>query len=183
MSHRSATLYSRGKARTSLFMLLDRHQPRHAAQSVPTRSHRSHGRLYQRVNQATHYGSAPPRRRLPSQGRKVDQGMVTSPTDGQCVILAASATNVTSIPTSPPPTLHRFLNVRNATALQADCALTYAGDILYLSTSFCQDLLQGHLLAIPDPDAPARLSPLLTPPPSAGPANSQQQEMRIQVPL
>ena len=38
----------------------------------------------------------------------------------QCVILAASATNVTSILTSPPPTLHRFIKVRNATALQAD---------------------------------------------------------------
>ena len=99
----------------------------------------------------------------------------------QCVILAASATNVTSILTSLPPTLHRFIKVRNATALQADCALTYAGNIIYLPTSFCQDLLQGHILVIPDPDAPTRLSALLKPPPSAGPVNSQKQAMRIQV--
>ena len=34
------------------------------------------------------------------------------PLMAQRVILAASAINKTSIPTSPPPTLHRFLNAR-----------------------------------------------------------------------
>ena len=97
------------------------------------------------------------------------------------VILLASATTGTSILTSPPPTIHRFLNARNVTALQADCSLTYTGNNIYLSTSFCQALLQGQILAIPDPDAPAGLSPPLTRPSSTGPVNDQQQEMRIQV--
>ena len=99
----------------------------------------------------------------------------------QRVILAASATTGTSIPKSPPPTIHRFLNATNATSLQADCSLTYAGNNLYLPSSFCQALLQGHILAIPDPDAPTGLLPLLTPPSSTGAANAQQREMRIQV--
>ena len=41
------------------------------------------------------------------------------PTD-QRVILEASATTGTSIPTSPPSAIHRLLNARNTTALQAD---------------------------------------------------------------
>ena len=92
----------------------------------------------------------------------------------QRVILASSATNRTSISTSPHPTLHRFLNTRNATALQADYALTYTGNNLYLPTYFLQSLLQRHILFIPDPDALTGLSPLLTPPYFAGPTNSQQ---------
>ena len=36
-------------------------------------------------------------------------------------------------------------------------------------------------MAIPDPDAPTRLFPLITPPSSAEPANAQQGAMRIQV--
>ena len=65
--------------------------------------------------------------------------------------------------------------------LQADCLLTYAGNNIYLPTYFCQALLQGHILAIPDPDTPTALSPLLTPPSSAGPENAEQHAMRIQV--
>ena len=79
------------------------------------------------------------------------------------------------------PTIHRFLNARNATDHQSDCSLTYAGNNIYLPTSFCQALLQGHILAIPDLDAPTGLSPLLTPPSSAGTSNDQQCAMRIQV--
>ena len=41
------------------------------------------------------------------------------PTD-QRVILAVSTTTGTSIPTFPPPTIHRFRNARNATALQVN---------------------------------------------------------------
>ena len=66
-------------------------------------------------------------------------------------------------------------------ALQADCSLTYAGNNIYIPTYFCQALLQGHILAIPDPDVPTGLSPILTPPSSAGPSNAQQRDMRIQV--
>ena len=88
---------------------------------------------------------------------KETKGWDRLPPTAHCVILAASATTGTSIPTSPPPTIYRFLNARNATALQADCSLTYAGNNIYLPTSFCQALLQGHILAIPDPDVPTHL--------------------------
>ena len=87
----------------------------------------------------------------------------------------------TSIPTSLPPTLHRFIIARNATALQANCALAYAGNNLYLPTSFCQALIQDNILDIPERDAPTGLLPILTPPSSAGPANSHQWAIRIQV--
>ena len=115
------------------------------------------------------------------EAEKETKGWDRLPPTEQRVILTASATTGTSILTSTPPTIHRFLNARNVTALQANCSLTYAGNNIYLPTYFCQVLLQGHILAIPDPDAPTGLSPLLTPPSSAGPANAQQQEMRIQV--
>ena len=49
---------------------------------------------------------------------KETKGWERLPPTAQRVILAASATTGTSIPTSPPPTIHRFLNARNATALQ-----------------------------------------------------------------
>lgn len=65
--------------------------------------------------------------------------------------------------------------------LQEDCALTYSGHNIYLKISFCQDLLQGHILAILDPDAPIGLPPLLTPPASAGLADVRQHVMRFQV--
>ena len=79
--------------------------------------------------------------------------------------------------THPPP----FLNARNATAFQADCALTYVCNNLYLPNYFFQSLLQVNILEIPDPDTPAELSLLLTPSSSAGPANAQKRVMRIQV--
>ena len=112
---------------------------------------------------------------------KETKGWDHLPPTSQRFILAVSATIGTSIPTLPPPTIHRFLNARNLTALQADFSLTYAGNNIYLPTSFCQALLQGHILAIPDSDAPTGLLPLLTPPSSAGTANAQQRAMRIQV--
>ena len=68
----------------------------------------------------------------------------------------------------------------NATALQANFPLTYTGNNIYLPTSFWQALLQGNILAIPYPDAPTGLSPLLNFPCSAGPENFQQRAMRIQ---
>ena len=103
------------------------------------------------------------------------------PPTAKRVILEASATTGTSIPTSAPPTIYRFLNERNVTALQTDFSLTYAGNNIHLPTSFCQALLQGHILAIPDPDAPTGLPPLLTPPYYTGPENAQQGAMYIQV--
>ena len=90
-----------------------------------------------------------------AQGKaeKETKGWDRLPSTSQRVILSASATTGTSIQTSPPPRIHRFLNARNATALQANCSLTYSGNNIYLPTSFCQALLKGHILAIPDPDA------------------------------
>ena len=99
----------------------------------------------------------------------------------QRVILLASATNGTFIPTLTPPILRRFLNKRNKTSLQDDCSLTYAGNNLYLPTYFFQALLQGHILEIPDLDAPTGLSPIITPPSSVGSVNAHQWAMRIQV--
>ena len=116
-----------------------------------------------------------------SEVEKETKGWDSLPPTAQCAILAASATTGTSIPTSRPHIIHRFLNARNATALQADFSLTYAGNNIYLPTYFCQALLQGHILSIPDPDAPTGLSNLLTPPSSVGPANAQQRSTRIQV--
>ena len=52
---------------------------------------------------------------------------------------------------------------------------------MYLLPSFCEALLQGHILSIPDLDTPTGLSPLLTPPSSDGPENSQQHAMWVQV--
>ena len=102
------------------------------------------------------------------------------PLTAQRVVLEESATTGTPIPTSPPPTIHHFLNKRNSTTLQAHFSLTYEGNNIYLPTYFFQALLQGHILAIPDPDASTGLLPLLTPPSSVGPANAQQQSMQIQ---
>ena len=112
---------------------------------------------------------------------KETKGWDRLPPTAQRIIIASSATTGTSILTSPPPAIHRFLNARNMTALQANCSLTYAGNTIYLPTSFCQSLLQGHILKIPDPDTPTGISPLLTPPYSTGPENSQQRTIRIQV--
>ena len=102
-----------------------------------------------------------------------------SPT-AQRVILAEIASNCINILSVPPKYIHLFLNARNTTALQADYALTYAGHNPYLPTSFLQALLQGHILEIPDLGAPTGMSPLLTPPASSRPANSQHRSMRIQ---
>ena len=72
----------------------------------------------------------------------------------QRVILAASANNGNSILTSPTSTIHSFLDTINVTALQAYCALTYAGHNIDLPTYFFQALLQVYIRVIPDPDAP-----------------------------
>ena len=61
---------------------------------------------------------------------------VRLPPTAHRVPLAANATTVTSILTSLHPTIHPFLKTRNATALQADCSLTYAEKNIYLPTSF-----------------------------------------------
>ena len=55
---------------------------------------------------------------------KKSKGWDRLPSTAHCVILRASSTNRISIPTSPPPIIHHFLNARNTTALQANCSLT-----------------------------------------------------------
>ena len=115
------------------------------------------------------------------EAEKETKGWDRLPSTAQRVILASRATTGTSILTSPPPTIHRFLNARNVTSVQADFSLTCAGNNIYLPSSFCQALLQGRILATPDPDAPTGLSLLLTPPSFAGPANAEQRSMCIPV--
>ena len=58
------------------------------------------------------------------------------PPTSQRLILAASAANGLTILLAPPPSIHRFLNARNTTALQADCTLTYLGNNIFLLTTF-----------------------------------------------
>ena len=67
------------------------------------------------------------------------------------------------------------------TELQANCALTYLGNNIFLLADFSQALLQVHILSIPDPDAQESIYLLLTPPSSAVPTKPQQREMRVQV--
>ena len=81
----------------------------------------------------------------------------------QHIILASRALGLETTPLSPPPFIHQFLNVRKSTVLQSDCDLYYAGNNIYLVTSFCIYLLQVNILEIPNPGDPTGLSPLLTP--------------------
>ena len=71
-----------------------------------------------------------------SKTEKETKGLDRLSPTAKRVILVASATTVTYIPTSPPPTIHCFLNARNLMALQADFSLTYSGNNIYLPTSF-----------------------------------------------
>ena len=71
--------------------------------------------------------------------------------------------------------------MRNTAELQPDCALTYLGNNIFILTAFHQALLQGHNLAIPDPNLPTGLSPLITPLSSTDLENDQYQSMRVQV--
>ena len=110
---------------------------------------------------ATRFHTAEALRPVVAAQRKVKKetkGWDHLPPTAQRVILVASTTNETSIPTSPPPTIHRFLNTRNATALQTDCSLTYEGKNIYLPTSLCHPPpLYWHILAIPDLYVPTGL--------------------------
>ena len=76
----------------------------------------------------------------------------------------------------PPPLPKR----EEHDGIQADCALTYTGNNLYLPTPLCQYLPRGHILAITEPNAPTGLTSLLTLTSSARPENAQHQAMRIQ---
>ena len=69
--------------RARLVSLLERRQPPHTTKSGSTRPHGSHGRLDQRSDQAAHHKSTPPRRRCPTRGGNGDQGVGSSPTNGQ----------------------------------------------------------------------------------------------------
>ena len=61
------------------------------------------------------------------EAKNETKGWDRPPPTAQCVILVARATNGTSIPTLPPPTIHLFLKARNETDLHEDCYLTYTG--------------------------------------------------------
>ena len=70
------------------------------------------------------------------KAEKETKGWDRLPPMAQRIILAASTTTGTSIPTVSPSIIHRFLNMRNVKALQANCYLTYAGNNIYLPTYF-----------------------------------------------
>ena len=116
--------------------------------------------------------------------REVDRetrGWDRLPPTAHHVILAESADDGLTIPLEPTPSIHRFLNALTVMALQANCAITYLGNNIFLPTAFFQDLLQDHILDITDPNAPTGLSLLLTPTYSVVPENAQQRAMRVQV--
>ena len=75
-----------------------------------------------------------------SEAEKETKGWDRLPPTSQRVILVASSTNITSIPTSPPPTIHRFPNARNTTALQ---------DLFFSNLSREQYLLTHLILSVP----------------------------------
>ena len=103
------------------------------------------------------------------------------PPTSRRVILTPSAADGLTILSAPPPSIHCFLNTRNATELQADCALTYSGNNIFLSTGFYQTLLQVHILAIIYPNTSTSLYLIPTTPSSVGPENAQQRATRVQV--
>ena len=107
--------------------------------------------------------------------RKADRetwGWDRLPLTAQRIIIAESAADSLTIPAAPPSSIHCYLDMRKAVALQADFDLTYVGHNLYLPTSFYQDLLQGHILTIPLHDAPTQIPPLFNPPSLDGPENA-----------
>ena len=92
------------------------------------------------TNMATRLHTAEALRPVVASQREAEtetKGWDRLPPIAQRFILSESATTRTSISTLPPPTIHRFLNARNTMALQADLYLTYAGNNIYLPTSFC----------------------------------------------
>ena len=95
---------------------------------------------------------------------RVTCGWERLPPTAHGVYLASSAVDTLTIPLFLQPSLHLFLNVCNATAPQANCTLTYSGNNTFLTTTFYQAFLQGHIIAIPYPDATSGMYPLFTPP-------------------
>ena len=111
-SHRGATLSLSGQARARLVLSMDGHQPHHTTQAGPKISHGYHGRLDRRGDQAKNWGSTPPRRSLPAWGRKGDQGMVPSPTNGSACHTGSKRYQrnlLSDLSTShhPPPPKHK----------------------------------------------------------------------------
>ena len=115
-----------------------------------------------------------------SKADKETKGCDCFPPTAQLVILALSASNGTSIPTSPQLTIHRFLNARNITALQFELC----PDLFRAQHPLTNIILPGHPTGAhpcdPRLELPKRISPLLPPPSSAGLSNAKQQSMRIQ---
>ena len=116
-----------------------------------------------------------------SKAYRETRGRNRLPLTAQHVILAVRESGGLTIPSAPPSSIHSLLNGRNAMVIQADCALTYNGLNLHLTTSFCQALLQGHTLEIQYHESLTGLSPLITPPLSSIPQNTEQHVMRVQV--
>ena len=122
---------------------------------------------------------------IPAQSKadKETLGWDRLPPTAQRVILALSMDDGITITSVPPTSIHSSLNMRNVMEIQANCTLTYSGNniFIFLPTTLCQALLQGHILVIPVLDAPAGLSLLLSPPSTAEPANDKKRAMRVQV--
>ena len=133
---------------------------------------------------ATHLQNVEVLRPVPAAQREADRETCSweiLPPTSQRVILAASAADGLTILSAPPPYIHRFIKSRNATELQAKCALTYSGKNIFLPTASFQALHQGHILAILEPNVSTGLYLVLTPTSSTGPANTHHIVMIFQV--
>ena len=160
---------------------MDRRESTKAAHAGPIRPPGYHGRPYRHRDPAVCSRNAPSRCRRPARDGKGDKGV--------------------GLPTTDIPA-HHPVGERHHRNLHSDLAASHHSPLpqrkerdgppigffvdlrrqKHLPPNlYCQALLQGHILAIPDPDAPTGISPLLTPPYSAVPVNSQQRAMLIQV--
>ena len=86
----------------------------------------------------THFQNAESLRPVVTAQHEADRGTRRwdrlPPTAQQVILAAPDGLTITS---APPLSVHRFLNARNKTALQANCALTYSGNNIVLSSVFC----------------------------------------------
>ena len=82
----------------------------------------------------------------------------------QMVILMASIYYEVTIPPKRSQYTHCCINIGDYTAIKECFFLTYTEENLYLLRLLYQDILQGHIIEISDPDTPIVMLTLITPP-------------------
>ena len=84
------------------------------------------------------------------------------------MILMVCSFNMERILYTLPQLIYCFLNKSNTNALQEDFKLTYVVHGFYLQKLLLEALLQGHILDIPNHDAPTGLYSIFNLPTPAG---------------